>query len=90
MWGADYPHAEGTWPRTRKSLARCFRGIPGDDVRAMLMTAGFKSIEINISPNSAQIVDSWLPGASKLIAAATIEARRGVDKAPCCEPGCCG
>ena len=36
MWGADYPHAEGTWPRTRKSLARCFRGIPGDDVRAIL------------------------------------------------------
>ena len=28
MWGADYPHVEGTWPRTRKSLARCFRGIP--------------------------------------------------------------
>ncbi|MET1002112.1 MAG: amidohydrolase family protein, partial [Acidimicrobiia bacterium] len=28
MWGADYPHTEGTWPRTRKSLARCFNGIP--------------------------------------------------------------
>ena len=24
MWGADYPHVEGTWPRTRKSLSRCF------------------------------------------------------------------
>ena len=30
MWGADYPHTEGTWPRTRKSLARCFKGIPTD------------------------------------------------------------
>ena len=28
MWGADYPHLEGTWPRTRKSLARCFHGVP--------------------------------------------------------------
>ena len=36
MWGADYPHVEGTWPRTRKSLARCFRGIPADEVRAIL------------------------------------------------------
>ncbi|MCH7789562.1 MAG: amidohydrolase [Acidobacteria bacterium] len=36
MWGADYPHPEGTWPRTRKSLARCFEGIPETDVRAIL------------------------------------------------------
>lgn len=36
MWGADFPHVEGTWPRTRKSLARCFAGVPIDDVRAIL------------------------------------------------------
>lgn len=36
MWGADFPHVEGTWPRTRKSLARCFAGLPTDDVRAIL------------------------------------------------------
>jgi predicted TIM-barrel fold metal-dependent hydrolase len=36
MWGADYPHVEGTWPRTRKSLARCFSGVPVDDVRSIL------------------------------------------------------
>jgi predicted TIM-barrel fold metal-dependent hydrolase len=36
MWGADYPHVEGTWPRTRRSLARCFRGVPADDVRSIL------------------------------------------------------
>ena len=36
MWGADFPHVEGTWPRTRKSLARCFAGVPPDDVRAIL------------------------------------------------------
>ena len=36
MWGADYPHPEGTWPRTRKSLARCFKGIPTDEVRTIL------------------------------------------------------
>ncbi|MFP6639210.1 MAG: amidohydrolase family protein [Myxococcota bacterium] len=36
MWGSDYPHVEGTWPRTRKSLARCFDGIPIEDVRSIL------------------------------------------------------
>jgi predicted TIM-barrel fold metal-dependent hydrolase len=36
MWGADYPHVEGTWPRTRKSLARCFHGVPEKDVRSIL------------------------------------------------------
>lgn len=36
MWGADFPHVEGTWPKTRKSLARCFEGVPVEDVRAIL------------------------------------------------------
>ena len=36
MWGADFPHVEGTWPRTRKSLARCFKGVPIDEVRTIL------------------------------------------------------
>jgi arsenite methyltransferase len=67
----------------------CIAGAASiDDVRAMLASAGFTSIEIAISPNSAQIVDSWMPGASKYIASATIEAQRGSELA-CCEPGCC-
>ena len=60
-----------------------------DDVKRMLAAAGFKSIEVTVAPKSAQIVDSWLEGASKYIASATIEARRGAEAAPCCEPGCC-
>jgi predicted TIM-barrel fold metal-dependent hydrolase len=36
MWGADYPHIEGTWPRSRKALARAFAGIGQDDVRRIL------------------------------------------------------
>jgi predicted TIM-barrel fold metal-dependent hydrolase len=36
MWGADYPHVEGTWPRTRKSLARCFAGVPIDEAQTIL------------------------------------------------------
>jgi predicted TIM-barrel fold metal-dependent hydrolase len=36
MWGSDYPHAEGTWPHSRDALRETFRGVPVDEVRAML------------------------------------------------------
>lgn len=61
-----------------------------EEVKAMLRKAGFESIEIAISPNSAEIVDSWMPGVSQFIASAAIEARRGAAQGACCEPGCCG
>ena len=38
MWGSDYPHVEGTWPRTRLALRKTFAGIPEADVRAVLGT----------------------------------------------------
>ena len=38
MWGADYPHVEGTWPKTKKSLSRCFAGIPAEETHAILET----------------------------------------------------
>jgi SAM-dependent methyltransferase len=73
------------------ALAGCISGAAlVDDVSRMLAEAGFTSIEVKIAPRSAEIVDAWLPGASRFIASATIEARRGVEGAePCCEPGCC-
>ncbi len=36
MWGSDYPHVEGTWPRTRLALRNTFAGIPEDEVRMIL------------------------------------------------------
>jgi predicted TIM-barrel fold metal-dependent hydrolase len=36
MWGADYPHSEGTWPDTRISLRHTFAGLPVDEVRTIL------------------------------------------------------
>jgi predicted TIM-barrel fold metal-dependent hydrolase len=36
MWGSDYPHAEGTWPRTRETLAEVFCGVPDTELEAML------------------------------------------------------
>jgi predicted TIM-barrel fold metal-dependent hydrolase len=35
MWGADYPHHEGTFPRTTLALRILFSDVPEDEVRAM-------------------------------------------------------
>ena len=36
MWGADYPHLEGTHPHTAQALRRTFAGVPTDEVAMML------------------------------------------------------
>jgi len=36
MWGSDYPHLEGTWPNTMKSLTETFGNFPEEEIRAML------------------------------------------------------
>ncbi len=36
MWGSDYPHLEGTWPRTKLALRNTFAGIAEADVRTIL------------------------------------------------------
>jgi predicted TIM-barrel fold metal-dependent hydrolase len=36
LWGADYPHIEGTHPYTRESLRATFCGVPEADVRKTL------------------------------------------------------
>ena len=36
MWGADYPHLEGTSPFSHEAIRRTFAGVPEAEVRAML------------------------------------------------------
>ncbi len=31
MWGSDYPHVEGTFPRSREVIERVFEGVPDDE-----------------------------------------------------------
>ena len=77
------------------ALAGCIAGAaPLEEVEAMLAKVGFVDIRVTLAPRSAEIVDSWLEGASKFIASATIEARRadpsaGAKSSSCCEPSCC-
>ena len=77
------------------ALAGCIAGAaPLDDLKGMLARVGFVDVRVTIAPRSAAIVDSWLPGASKFIASATIEAHRADPSAKqasssCCGPSCC-
>jgi predicted TIM-barrel fold metal-dependent hydrolase len=36
MWGADYPHTEGTTPYSKQALQRTFAGVDPSEVRAMV------------------------------------------------------
>jgi len=36
MWGSDFPHPEGTWPQTESRLRETFRGLPEEEVVAIL------------------------------------------------------
>jgi predicted TIM-barrel fold metal-dependent hydrolase len=36
MWGSDFPHPEGSWPITREQMTGTFRGLPEDEIAAML------------------------------------------------------
>jgi predicted TIM-barrel fold metal-dependent hydrolase len=35
MWSSDYPHPEGTWPRSREAVDAMFAGVPDHDRAAM-------------------------------------------------------
>lgn len=38
MWGADYPHTEGVWPFSKKSIASNFAGCPEDETHRIVCT----------------------------------------------------
>lgn len=41
MWGTDYPHPEGTWPRTHEKLMASLKGVPEEDLNKMLHKNAF-------------------------------------------------
>ncbi|MBP8925937.1 MAG: amidohydrolase [Pseudomonadales bacterium] len=36
MWGSDYPHPEGSWPKTKPHLQQTFSGLPDGEIAQML------------------------------------------------------
>jgi arsenite methyltransferase len=72
------------------ALAGCIAGAASiDSVRAMLSAAGFTDIDVRISPRSAEVVGSWMPGIESFVASATIEATKPAARSSCCGPECC-
>jgi hypothetical protein len=66
LFGADYPHPEGTWPNTRTWLQAAFKGVPENEMRAMLGENAIKvygldkdwlaGIAAKIGPNAGDIL----------------------------------
>ena len=69
MWGTDYPHLEGSWPRTMESLRATFSGYPEHEIRAMLggNAAGVYGFDLEIL---GPIVDEVGPELSEIRGAA--------------------
>ncbi len=68
MWGADYPHVEGTWPGTQKSLRRCFKGLPIEDVETILSSNPATLYGFDVEPLQA-IANQVGPTAADLVGA---------------------
>jgi len=49
MWGSDYPHTDGTWPKSRQILGEAFKDLPPADVAAI------------VGGNAARLYDLKLP-----------------------------
>ena len=42
LWGSDYPHTEGTFPRSKQDVAEDFSDLPAEDVRKITETNAAK------------------------------------------------
>ena len=52
-FGRDYPHPEGTWPHTQSWLHDAFRGVPEDELRAMLGGNAIRFLGLDAGPLDA-------------------------------------
>jgi predicted TIM-barrel fold metal-dependent hydrolase len=56
MWGSDYPHQEGTWPRTLLAMRNTFAGVPEEEVRMILGENALAVFDID-EPKARAIAD---------------------------------
>jgi predicted TIM-barrel fold metal-dependent hydrolase len=71
LWGADYPHTEGTWPRTMLALRNTFASVPEDETRCILGETALqllaldgeilRSIADRIGPTPSQLAQPLAP-----------------------------
>jgi predicted TIM-barrel fold metal-dependent hydrolase len=66
MWGSDYPHMESRWPETRETLRGLMKGIPEDDVKAMVGGNALEAYSIDAAA-LAPVVDRIGPEPDEII-----------------------
>ena len=68
MWGSDFPHLESHWPHARERLRDLMKGLPEDEVRAMI--AGNAVDAYNLDVDALRpVVDRIGPLTSQVITA---------------------
>ena len=50
MWGTDYPHPEGSWPKTHEKLVTYMKGLPEVEIDAMLGANALNCYDIDPAP----------------------------------------
>jgi arsenite methyltransferase len=72
-----------------EALTGCVAGAAKvEEMRALLLEAGFETVSIEARSDSGAIIAKCLPGAESYLASARIEARRPAGDS-CCGPSCC-
>jgi len=72
-----------------EALTGCIAGSASiDELRALLLAAGFEAIQIEPRTESRTVIARCMPGAEDYVVSATIEALKP-GGASCCKPSCC-
>ncbi len=50
MWGTDYPHPEGSWPKTHEKLVTHMKGLPESEIEAMLAGNALNCYALDVEP----------------------------------------
>jgi predicted TIM-barrel fold metal-dependent hydrolase len=48
MWGSDYPHWEGTWPRSQAAVEEVFAGVPDDEIDQIVRTNAVETFKFDL------------------------------------------
>jgi predicted TIM-barrel fold metal-dependent hydrolase len=48
MWGSDYPHWEGTWPRSQEAVETQFAGVPEDEVDQIVRRNAIETFKFDL------------------------------------------
>jgi SAM-dependent methyltransferase len=77
----------------RALICGCVAGAaPPQSIRGWLEAAGFRDVQIDVKPESRDLVASWAPGRGieNYVGSANIEARKPrTDETGCCSTSCC-